>query len=525
MIPAPDAPFSDDEIWGEYDDLEDMFTGRSQKAPKTPMTGSSLGAPFQYAEFSPKDDANANRPSTAPNDNLADAQPEGPKIPTLASIAHQIRIPSMRDSRIISSLPSAGTPNSPFRMSDFVGSYGERNLSTLEQISGRLSLMPSNSRLSNSTNGRHSLPAAIRPQSSQQGPLLPATRHNPSKSESSSRDSHIMERAETEYMGFENLANLRFGALMTSKWLSFGRVLFSPAHSELNTRGENRVLVLDGLGKDWSFYVALNYPNTTVYNLGTEPAETTEQTPSSPIQSLPNHRHIHHPSLRDPFPFPKGFFAAVVFRFPVATTESAYKSAIFECKRVLRPGGYLEISALDMDMMNMGSRARAALRGLKTKIQSEDSSVSLKPLSDNFQKLLYRRGFENLNRCVVGIPCAGRIPGSRDEGNTPEPHSASVESSTGSSKRMDDDMPSFGDLFLSQGQAGDEGVTKMVSKVGRWWYSRCYESLVLPDGNLTKSIWNDDALIRECEKRSTNLRLMICYAQKPECPVRRTISV
>lgn len=434
----------------------------------------------------------------------------------------------MHDSRIVSSLPSGGTPNSPFRLSDFVGSYGERNLSVIDPVSGCLSLMPSNSRLSSSTNGRFSLPATIRPQSAQRGQTLPSTRHTPSKSESSGRDSRMMERAETEYMGFENLANLRFGALMTSKWLSFGRVLFSPAHLELNSRGENRVLVLDGLGKDWSFYVALNYPNASVYNLGTDPAETSEQTadPANPIQSLPNHRHIHHPSLRDPFPFPKGFFAAVVFRFPVATTEFAYKSAIFECKRVLRPGGYLEISALDMDMMNMGSRARSALRGLKTQMQAEDSSVSLKPLSDTFQRLLYRRGFENLNRCFVGIPAAGRIPGSRDEGSTPEPHSASVESSTGSSsKKMDEDMPPFGDLFLSQGQAGDEGVTKMVSKVGRWWYSRCYESLILPNGDITKSIWTDDALVRECEKRSTNLKLMICYAQKPDCPVRRTISV
>jgi hypothetical protein len=177
-----------------------------------------------------------------------------------------------------------------------------------------------------------------------------------------------------------------------------------------------------------------------------------------------------------------------------------------------------------MDMMNMGSRARSALRGLKTQMQAEDSSISLKPLSDTFQRLLYRRGFENLNRCFVGIPAAGPIPGSRDE-SSEEPHSASVESSTGSSKRMDEDMPSLGDLIQAQGQAGDEGMTKMVSKVGRWWYSRCYESFTLPDGDMTKSIWTDDALVRECEKRSTNLKLMICYAQKPDCPVRRTISV
>ncbi|KIW08689.1 uncharacterized protein PV09_00638 [Verruconis gallopava] len=521
VIPAPDAPFSDDEVWDEYNDIDEMLLGSSSKTPKTPktpMTGSSLGAPFHYADFSPKDAAHVHRPSTAPADQAAESSPSVPRAPTLASIAQQIRIPSIHDSRVVSSLSSAGTPHSPFRMSDFVGSYGERNLSIID---------PSSGRLSTSTNGRYSLPATIRPQSLQKGATPSSTKHTTSRPASSGRDSRAMERAETEYMGFENLANLRFGALMTSKWLSFGRVLFSPAHLELNTRVENRVLILDGLGKDWSFYVALNYPNASVYNLGTDPAETSERSPdtASPIQSLPNHRHIHHPSLRDPFPFPKGFFAAVVFRFPVASPESTYKSAIFECKRVLRPGGYLEISALDMDMMNMGSRARAALRGLKTRIQAEDSSISLKPLSDTFQRLLYRRGFENLNRCIVGIPAAGRIPGSRDE-NGEEPNSASVESSNGSSsKKMDEDLPSFGDLFLSQGQAGDEGVTKMVSKVGRWWYSRCYESLILPDGDLTKSIWMDDSLVRECEKNSTNLKLMICYAQKPDCPVRRTISV
>ena len=177
-----------------------------------------------------------------------------------------------------------------------------------------------------------------------------------------------------------------------------------------------------------------------------------------------------------------------------------------------------------MDMMNMGSRARSALRGLKMQMQSEDASVSLKPLSDTIQRLLYRRGFENLNRCFVAVPAAGRIPGSRDE--TSEPASSSAgDSSASSVKKVDEQLASFGDLIRAQGQDGDEGITKMVSGVGRWWYSRCYESLVLPQGDLTKSIWNDAALVRECEKRGTSLKLMICYAQKPDCPVRRTISV
>lgn len=41
----------------------------------------------------------------------------------------------------------------------------------------------------------------------------------------------------------------RHAALVTSKWLSFGRVLFSPVHEEAQSGGDARVLILDGLGK------------------------------------------------------------------------------------------------------------------------------------------------------------------------------------------------------------------------------------------------------------------------------------
>ena len=51
------------------------------------------------------------------------------------------------------------------------------------------------------------------------------------------------------------------------------------------------------------------------------------------------------------------------------------------------------------------------------------------------------------------------------------------------------------------------------------------EQLTARGGDVSRSIWSDEALIRECEKRGTSLRLMVCCAQKPDCPVRRTISV
>jgi SAM-dependent methyltransferase len=340
------------------------------------------------------------------------------------------------------------------------------------------------------------------------------------KSNDNRRDSVNVQLMEAQHMGFETMAKLRFSALMTSKWLSFGRVLFSPAHFELKNAKEDRVLVLDGLGKDWSFYVALNYSNAMIYNLGPDPVESNAFKNAS-IGSQSNHRHIHHPSLLSHFPFPKGFFAAVVFRFPGITSEASYRFALGECKRVLRPGGHLEVSVLDMDMLNMGNLGRRALRSLKEQINADDPSVSLKPISDTIQRLLGRRGFENLNRCFVGVPAAGGIPNSREGSSDQSPLSGSPVKTSFNTQKMSD----IGELLRDQSGSGDDGVTRMVGRVARWWYSRCYESHVLSSGEMSQSIWSDEALLDECEKRGTSLRLMVCFAQKPECAVRRTISV
>jgi len=61
----------------------------------------------------------------------------------------------------------------------------------------------------------------------------------PQPVEDSSRISNLEQRTSS---------GLRFGALMTSKWLSFGRVLFSPAHRDISEKTDSRVLVVDGLG-------------------------------------------------------------------------------------------------------------------------------------------------------------------------------------------------------------------------------------------------------------------------------------
>lgn len=342
------------------------------------------------------------------------------------------------------------------------------------------------------------------------------------------RDTQLLDIAESQTDEQASMANLRLGALMTSKWLSFGRVLFSPAHNEMQLTEDPRILVVDGLGDDWSHYVALSYPEAAVYNLG--PAEEDAAAKSGEWGNLPNYRHWNHVSVSTPFPFPKGFFTAVVFRFPAATTELAYQECIAECKRVLRPGGHLEVAVLDIDLISMGTRGRRAIRGLKTRLQIRDPHVSLHNMSDILVRMIGRRGFEQVQRCVVGVPAAGRIARSQDMSISSS--SSDCSRRTSWRQREHDNIDKdfhFADLLqdarssqLDPGRTNDEGITKMVAKVGRWWYSACYEKSLL---KTDKSIWSEPGLLRECEKQGTSFKMLICYAQKPAQTRRRTVSV
>ena len=257
----------EDEVWVEYDDLLEALSPLSPLSPLTPRTpktpravaspGSSPGAPFHYASGLAKLERKTSWQLRTANGSPLMIQGENeppvppiPVIPSVAAIVRKVRIPSATDSRILSIIPALATPTSPVSLSDFVNAYGERNLSVIDPTSGRLSL-PSSGRFSGS---RHSLPASARSSSGPttvNGPLpqLPGNDASQVYASKSRRDSRYIEAAEKEHLGFENMANLRFGALMTSKWLSFGRVLFSPVHNDLKDPAEDRILILDGLGK------------------------------------------------------------------------------------------------------------------------------------------------------------------------------------------------------------------------------------------------------------------------------------
>jgi hypothetical protein len=526
VVPGKEAPLSDDELWNEYDDLlDEVLSPVTSRTSQDPATVRSQHPSMEPLPLRPK----AIRESSQPECSAEDVS-----YPSL----------HLRRSRLLAVLHSTQSPTSPVSFNEFLQDYGEKKISVVDPVTGRLSL-PSSPRISTGSaakrSTRSSLPASL-PPSVRQSKATIASRSSKDRDSAATkyRDSRLMEIAESQADGV-SMANLRFGALMTSKWLSFGRVLFSPVHFELKDPSEDRVLVIDGLGKDWSYYCALTYPEATVYDIGpgASSSATSKDGPAEPWSTLRNHRHICHESLNNALPFPMHFFAAVVLRFPTALPSSVHRFVLSEAKRVLRPGGYLEFSVLDLDLVNMGNRARRAVRGLKMRLQVADDNISLRNTSDEIMAGIGRKGFVECKSCVVGVPVAGKLPSPEDTKNptTKRTSSTSKKSNTLSTPKGPKPEVSFSDLLNASATSDstDNGITDMVARVGRWWYSRCYESLVLPEAGepgaansgktLESSIWKDDGLISECEKRDTSFKMLIGYAQKPEIGVRRTVSV
>ena len=453
VVPQPGMAPNEDEVWNEYNEFLDTV---ESPAPLKNEKVNPLEKAKQRFQPAPlhlrKDSSMAGSKSGSPEKKKAATYPP-------AAAAPNRDLPSPPKKSKFMDVP----PPTPGTLTDLLAGYVDRDSATSK-------------RRSRSTSSRYSTSSIESEADSLAGRETQGLRSQAPKMTPAQRLSQIY---------------LRRDALLASRWLSFDRVLFSPAHFEVQNNPKDKVLVLDGLGNDeWSFYCAENYPGAMVYNLS--PFARTNAVPAVDIPGVPkppqNHKHIHHSSPGRPFPFPQGFFTAAIFRFPQVTSDAAYYNAISEFKRVLRPGGYLEMSMLDIDMVNMGNLTRKALRGIKERKQVIDPEVSLKPLSDNIQKMLGKKAFENLNRCTLDVPVAGHVNNSRAE---------SFDEASGK------------ELPKPRSERASASVAKNLAKVGRWWFSSCYET------GTGRSIWEDKTLLAECEARETGFKLLLCYAQKP----------
>lgn len=245
---------------------------------------------------------------------------------------------------------------------------------------------------------------------------------------------------------------------------------------------------------DWSFYCASVFPHANVIDAPLKPVPSTTHNELTNLRDITNHQKIPPFNLSMKFPFPANHFSVVVFRFPPIVEETLLKHIVCEIKRILRPGGYVEIMAIDLDLAKMGSDTRRALRDHKTRLSTSNSNVCLKDPTDNLPRLLTHRNFENLKWCVFSVPAAG---------DSMEPIDKSW-------------------LVKQEPGFGEDSSAKSFSpaEVAQWWYKQCYEN-----SGAVMSIWRDSVVVRECARLQTCFKVLVCYAQKPAMVKRRTVSV
>ncbi|KAI1096647.1 hypothetical protein F5B19DRAFT_481120 [Rostrohypoxylon terebratum] len=456
LTPAPNAPLTEDEIWDEYND----FLGETP-----PSATSSKGAPFHLETYESRLMKKSNRVPESPTTITHDARDIRDSIETGKAATSSSHYSADMTARINAAFRfNSDPPATPFSVSEFVSGYGDHENSNVQ---------PEKASISSKRDSSASNKSA--------------------KTKRSSGSSHVSEESPLSQV------NLRVGSMTVSKWLSFGHVLFSPVREDLlnddSSFKRQSILVIDGLGNDdWSFYAAETYPSATFFNLSPRAPLSPEQqsTPSFPL-SPPNHHQIQFSSHTDKFPFGADSFTAVVFRFPSAAPEAHYRNIISEARRVLKPGGYIELSILDVDLNNMGTRTRRAVRRLKERVNARNPDYNLSSTADLTLRLLAKKGFTDVKKCRVGVPVASAIASSSTKG-----------------KKKDE--RSLAEMMNDKTEMGDQNITNMVSKVGRWWYNRCYETST----GMPSSIWNDKSLLAECEEWETSLKLMVCHARKPE---------
>ncbi|KAI1424416.1 hypothetical protein F5Y12DRAFT_456020 [Xylaria sp. FL1777] len=457
QVPEPSVPHGEDDVWDEFNDL-------LEGSPPSPT--SSCGDPF-FLEIYPS--------------NLVKKSADPLESPTLTT-------ESVQDVRISVATAKTATESS----------HHSADMTARINAAFRFDSEPTATQLSVSNISKE--------ESNQESESPPRANSSSNDNEeakvNSERSSQASERISTSSGVSEETplsqVNLRVGSMTVSKWLTFGHVLFSPVREDLvdsdSSLKRQSVLVIDGLGNDdWSFYAAETYPVANFYNLSPRAPLPQEHQPVSSFPlSPPNHHQIQFKSHADKFPFGPDSFTALVFRFPAVAPESHYRNIISEAQRVLKPGGFIEFAVLDVDLNNVGNRTRRAVRYLKERI-SAHPDFYLSSTADLILRLLGKKGFVDIKTCRLGVPVASSI-------------------TTAPNKDGKKDERSLAEMMNDNTEIGDKNITKMVSKVGRWWYNRCYE---IPTG-MGSSIWHDKALLTECEGWGTSLKLMVCHARVPE---------
>ncbi|KAK8020457.1 hypothetical protein PG990_005595 [Apiospora arundinis] len=202
------------------------------------------------------------------------------------------------------------------------------------------------------------------------------------------------------------------------KALNGGRLFCAPLAKRLarlsrmgGPRERARILDLGGQATcDWAWHCAFMYPSAKVYTTTTK---AIRQLSNSNIRGPSNHRQIAVQRLAK-LPFPDNYFDLIsarelhsILKFVGENGEDEWETCLQEAMRVLKPGGYLEFSVLDSDIVNAGPLGLA---------KSVEFGFALKTLGYDpnptklFLSRLQRAGYQGIRRGWMCLPMGQKEP-------------------------------------------------------------------------------------------------------------------
>lgn len=228
-------------------------------------------------------------------------------------------------------------------------------------------------------------------------------------------------KRDKEYEALQQMAPASWN-VMALKLLNGGRLIAAPVAKrlarlssmgpKLNGTPRDRARILDLGGQatcDWAWHCALEYPNTKVYTITTK---ALRQLSNSNIRGPKNHRQVAVDRLFK-LPFKDNQFDLIsareiytILREQAPNGQDEWEACLKECMRVLKPGGYLEFSIMDSDIVNAGPLGLA---------KSVEFGFSLKTLGyDPWPTKLWlgrlrNAGFIGIKRAWLFLPMGAKI--------------------------------------------------------------------------------------------------------------------
>ncbi|KAI4147144.1 MAG: hypothetical protein L6R39_003219 [Caloplaca ligustica] len=273
--------------------------------------------------------------------------------------------------------------------------------------------------------GKYKLKEIDRPMPLRPISMMPGSGANATEETSEQK---VIARVERERQALEQISASMW-VVEAARYLHGGNLLNNPAVESLlrvpSDESCARVLDLGGQPNcGWAWHCSRAYRNATIYTATTE-----HELMDSSLRGPSNHRRTAVTKLWE-LPYPDNYFTVVSARSlfqhlkqekPLGEATDQYDLCLQEALRCLKPGGYLEFSVMDSEVVNAGPLGTAASVefGFNLKTRGYDPSPT-----KNWLGRVRKAGFDDIKRAWTFLPMGTPQKESSPLPETPPPNVA-----------------------------------------------------------------------------------------------------